>query len=114
MQQNAASVPVASEQNGSLDQSSSGNSPDAASRGRVRGLAIAGEAGVDAESITSAHHAVRKGATWGALAGLLLGVTTLTASIIVGAGVGALFGKASQLRLDKGSAPRIHFVNREG
>jgi len=41
-------------------------------------------------------------------------MTTLMASIIVGAGVGALFGKASQLRLDKGSAPRIHFANHEG
>ena len=114
MQQNASSVPVASEQNGSLDQSSSGSSSDAASRGRVRGLDIAGEAGVDPESITSAHHAVRTGATWGALAGFLVGVTSLMASILVGAGVGALLGKASQLRLDKGSPPRIHFGERRG
>jgi len=76
--------------------------------------AVAYEAKLDSESSRSAHHPVRKGATWGALAGLLVGVTTLMASIIVGAGVGALFGKASQLRLDKGSAPRIHFVNHEG
>jgi len=77
-------------------------------------LAIAGEAAAGDESVTSAHHAVRKGATWGALAGLLVGVATLVGSILVGAGVGALLGKASQLRVDKGSPPRIHFVERRG
>ena len=108
MQQNPSSVYVAG------DQSGSGESPDAVSRGNVRGLALAGEAEVDHASPRSAHYAVRKGATWGALAGLLVGATSLVASILVGAGVGALLGKASQLRVDKGSAPRIHFAERQG
>jgi len=49
----------------------------------------------------------------GALVGLFMGVTALVASVVVAAGVGALLGKASQLRLDKGSAPRIHFAERK-
>ena len=87
--------------------------PDAESRGKFREISVAGDADIGHDSVSSAHHAVRKGATWGALVGLFMGVTALVASVVVAAGVGALLGKASQLRLDKGSAPRIHFAERK-
>ena len=112
MQQNPSSVYVADDQNGSLNHRGS-EMPDVKSRGNLRDISVAGEADIGHDNVTSAHHAVRKGATWGALVGLLMGVTTLVASVMVAAAVGALLGKASQLRLDKGSAPRIHFAERK-
>ena len=53
--------------------------------------------------------AVRRGAVYGGWIGVLFGAAALLASVIIGVAVGALIGKATELRIEKGSAPRIHF-----
>jgi hypothetical protein len=55
---------------------------------------------------------VRRGALWGAGFGFLMGLAPLTASIIMGTLTGALLAKASELRVEGGSPPRIHFAQR--
>jgi len=81
--------------------------PDVPSSGTLRVVPLQHTEGY---TTNAPHNAVRKGAKWGALVGVLIGVSSLLASVLVGAGVGALLGKASQLRIQKGSAPRIHFA----
>lgn len=57
---------------------------------------------------------VRRGALMGGLVGFAFGLVPLLASTIVGAIAGALITRASRLRIDKVSAPRIHFARRAG
>jgi uncharacterized membrane protein len=55
---------------------------------------------------------VRRGALWGGLAGFAFGLMPLLASTILGAIAGAMITRASRLRIDRVSAPRIHFARR--
>lgn len=57
---------------------------------------------------------VRRGALWGAMVGFVFGLVPLLASTIIGAIAGAVIMRASRLRIDKVSAPRIHFARRMG
>ena len=57
---------------------------------------------------------VRRGAIWGALVGFVFGLVPLIASTLIGAIAGAVITRASRLRIDKVSAPRIHFARRMG
>jgi hypothetical protein len=106
MQQRSADVYVAGNESGS-DAYELEHPTAPGSRGQLRSVAVGEGPEIGEQAKTS--HPIRKGAVWGALAGLLLGTTALLASVVVGAGVGALVGKASQLRIEKGSAPRIRF-----
>jgi uncharacterized membrane protein len=57
---------------------------------------------------------VRRGAMWGAMVGFVFGLVPLLASTIIGAIAGAVITRASRMRIDKVSAPRIHFARRTG
>jgi hypothetical protein len=52
---------------------------------------------------------MRRGAIWGACLGFLVGLIPLLASTIVFTIAGALLARASEMRIEAGSAPRIHF-----
>jgi hypothetical protein len=81
------------------------------SRGEVKGVVFPEQAIADAEAAaTPPSDAVRKGAFWGACAGFLIGLVPLLASTVIGAGTGALMAKASQLRIQGGTAPRLRFA----
>jgi uncharacterized membrane protein len=53
---------------------------------------------------------VRRTAVRGAFAGFLFGLIPLMASIGMGAMAGAVIAKASQVRIDRGRPPSIHFA----
>jgi hypothetical protein len=55
-------------------------------------------------------HRVRRGAMRGACAGFLFGLVPLVGSILIGAAAGGIIAKASELRIEKGSAPRLRFI----
>jgi uncharacterized membrane protein len=78
------------------------------SMGEVKGIVVEPNP-LSEDIVEEAANAMRKGAARGAVVGFLLGMVPLVTSTIVGAGAGALVAKASQIRIEKGSAPRIRF-----
>jgi hypothetical protein len=78
--------------------------------GQLSGMVIVDQPETPAAA-ASGRSAVRRGANIGARFGLVVGLMTLAVAVIAGAGMGALVGKATQLRIDRGSAPRVHFGN---
>jgi hypothetical protein len=55
---------------------------------------------------------VRRGALWGAGAGFIFGLMPLVALTLLGAITGGLISRATHMRIDRVSAPRIHFARR--
>jgi uncharacterized membrane protein len=55
---------------------------------------------------------VRRGALWGGLVGFALGLMPLVLSTLLGAVAGAVVTRATRLRIDRVSGPRIHFARR--
>ena len=69
---------------------------------------------IENEAIEAGHRTiVRRSAMWGAVAGFFVGLFPLIASIGMGAIAGAVIAKMSQMRLDRGRPPSIHFVHRQ-
>ena len=66
----------------------------------------------DGAPSTAPSHRVRRGAMWGASIGFLLGLVPLLASTLMAAGIGAMLARASEMRIEGGSAPRIRFAKR--
>jgi hypothetical protein len=66
----------------------------------------------DGAPSTTPSHRVRRGAMWGASIGFLLGLVPLLASTLMAAGIGAMLARASEMRIEGGSAPRIRFAKR--
>jgi hypothetical protein len=81
--------------------------------GEVKGVLIQdpdaprrnGRAGV----ASRAPHAVRRGAMKGASFGFLFGLLPLAASTVAAAAAGGLLAKAAEVRIEKGTAPRLRF-----
>ena len=80
--------------------------------GEVKGVVFDNAPEGGAPSTTPSHR-VRRGAMWGASIGFLLGLVPLLASTLMAAGIGALLARASEMRLEGGSAPRIRFANKQ-
>jgi len=111
MQKSPSSVLVAGEQSDSSAQHEFEKLAEAVSKGELRGVVLSDEASATDESPpTTPRNVVRRGAVWGARAGFLLGTISLLAFVIIGAVADAVIAKASKLRIEKGSAPRIRFV----
>ena len=82
------------------------------SSGEVKGVVIVDPATsrtTGAGTTAAAPHAVRRGAIKGAGVGFLFGLLPLVASTVAAAAAGGLLAKASELRLEKGSPPRLRF-----
>jgi hypothetical protein len=83
------------------------------SAGEVKGMVLLDEnpASDDiAPAALKTTHRVRRGAAYGAGVGFLVGLVPLLASTIIAAAVGGLIAKGSELRVERGSAPRLHFA----
>ena len=83
------------------------------SSGEVKGMVLVDQGSpedVTANPATRGPHLVRRGALWGACVGFLLGLVPLLASTLIAAAAGGLIAKASELRLEKGTAPRLRFA----
>jgi hypothetical protein len=76
-------------------------------RGDVKGVIL------PQQGSQGANPSMLRGAMWGAVAGLVLGVVPMLASVLMSAGAGMLIVKASQIRLEGGTAPRIRLKNDE-
>jgi hypothetical protein len=70
-------------------------------RGDVKGVILPNDGS------QAAGPSMARGAMWGALAGLVIGIVPMLASVLMSAGAGILFVKASQIRVEGGAAPRI-------
>jgi hypothetical protein len=83
------------------------------SHGEMKGVIFDEQVALDGQHASVVHrHVVRKGALWGAGLGLILGLAPLLTSILIAAGAGALIGKASELRIEGASPPRLRFARR--
>jgi hypothetical protein len=81
--------------------------------GEVKGIVLEEPSGdVSSSDRRTMSHPVRKGAMWGAGAGFVLGLVPLLASTLLGAAAGGLMAKASEIRLERGTAPRLRFAKR--
>jgi hypothetical protein len=78
--------------------------------GEVKGVLINDAPAEDLPPAAPSHR-IRRGAVRGAGVGFILGLAPLMASTVMGAGIGAVLARASELRLE-GSAPRIRFARR--
>ena len=82
--------------------------------GEVKGMVFV-DNGSSTEKLTTGtgnSHMVRRGALWGAGAGFLIGLVPLVASTIMAAALGGMLAKASELRIERGTAPRLRFAKR--
>ncbi|HEX5139919.1 MAG TPA: hypothetical protein VFX19_03180 [Dehalococcoidia bacterium] len=80
----------------------------AVSSGEVRGRVL------DVPVSSDDDHLVRRWAMWGGLAGFAAGLVPLLVSTILAAGLGALLAKASEVRLERGTAPRLRWRKSRG
>jgi hypothetical protein len=53
---------------------------------------------------------VRRGVARGALAGFMLGLIPLLGSTLIAAAAGGMIAKATLIRIDRGTAPRLRFA----
>jgi hypothetical protein len=89
------------------------------SRGEVKGMVLLDQdPGENPESkrgtnvMLASEHRMRRGAAYGAGVGFLVGLVPLLASTVIAAAIGGLLAKASELRVERGTAPRLHFAKR--
>ena len=107
-------VLIVGQQNSAMAQHDFDQLVSSVSHGDIKGVVFEDQISLDGRHASLVHpHTVRKGAVWGAGVGLVLGLAPMITSILVAAGAGALVAKASEIRLEGGSAPRLHFAKRD-
>jgi hypothetical protein len=85
------------------------------SNGEVQGVVLTDQPSAgETQAMTPSAHNVRRGAVMGACAGFLIGLIPLLASTILAAAAGGIIAKATELRFEKGSPPRLRFPRRRG
>jgi hypothetical protein len=112
MQETISGVLVADGQTDEKAQRDFAGILDSIRRGEMKGVVLQESGG----SNPSGHRApsVARGAMYGALVGFVLGIIPMLASVFTAAGAGMLIVKASQVRIEGGSAPRLRFGKKEG
>ena len=105
-----AGVLVSEDQHSEAGRKNFDNLVTLVARGEVDGRII--ESLATASSGTSSQEArlIRRGVKRGAMAGFLLGLVPLTAMTLMAAVAGGLIAKATLLRIEKGTAPRLRFA----
>jgi hypothetical protein len=109
MQESPAGVLVAAQQSNESAQHDFERLLSLVASGEVKGVVFDNTAEDGGASPTTPSKRVRRGAVWGASIGFLLGLVPLLASTLMAAGIGALLARASEVRIEGGTAPRIRF-----
>ena len=112
MQESPAGVLVSGQQSNEDAQQNFERLVSLVASGEVKGVVFENtpEEGVPS---TTPSHRVRRGAMLGASIGFLLGLVPLLASTLMAAGIGAMLARASEMRIEGGSAPRIRFPTKQ-
>jgi uncharacterized membrane protein len=110
MHEHPAGVLIAGEQESETAQDSFRRLLAQVSQGNLKGVVY--EENDEPPRPEGPSHVVRRGAIKGAVGGLVLGLIPLIASTLVGATAGAVIGRFSELRIEQGRVPRVHFVKR--
>jgi hypothetical protein len=110
VEQRQAGVLVTSEQSEESGKRELAHLLSLVSEGQVKGVVIERPAEPELSAGSGQRNHIRKGALWGAGFGFMLGLIPLLVSTIMAAGAGALIAKASELRIQGGSPPRLRFV----
>jgi hypothetical protein len=108
MQESPAGVLVSGQQSNEDAQQNFERLVSLVASGEVKGVVFENTPEQGAPSRTPSHR-VRRGAVLGASIGFLLGLVPLLASTLMAAGIGAMLARASEMRIEGGSAPRIRF-----